>query len=82
MIKKIFQKLLFKTGKSYKLDSQIPDQLLIVFLFERLVMMIRGLLFLRGKIFLGQGCSIKNKRNFHFGKNYLKISKFLQKLII
>lgn len=69
MIKKIFQKLLLKTGKSYKLDSLIPNQLLVAFLFERLIMMIRGLLLLRGKIFLGKGCSIKNKGNFYFGKN-------------
>ncbi|TAF12125.1 MAG: acyltransferase [Flavobacteriia bacterium] len=32
-------------------------------------MMIRGLLLLRGKIFLGKGCSIKNKGNFSFGNN-------------
>ncbi|WP_395654481.1 hypothetical protein [Flavobacterium sp.] len=69
MIKKIFQKLLLKTGKSYKLDSLIPEQLLVAFLFERLIMMIRGLLLLRGKIFLGKGCSIKNKGNFSFGNN-------------
>lgn len=69
MIKSIFQKLLLQSGKSYKLDSQIPDRLLIAFLFERFVMMTRGLFLMRGKIFLGQGCSIKNKRNFYFGKN-------------
>lgn len=69
MIKKIFQKLLIQNGKSYILDSNIPERLLISFLFERFVMMVRGLVFLRSKIYLGKGCCIKNKKNFHFGNN-------------
>lgn len=69
MIKKTFQKLLLQSGKSYTLDSDIPDRLLVSFLFERFIMMTRGLLVLRRKIFLGKDCCIKNKRNFYFGKN-------------
>ena len=69
MIKLIFQKLLIKAGKNYKIDQQIPSKLLIRFLFIRFFMMCRGILFLRKKVFLGKGCSIQNKTNIIFGKN-------------
>ncbi|WP_130734803.1 acyltransferase [Flavobacterium sp. J27] len=69
MIKKLFQKLLIKSGKLYKIDTRIPNSLFIQMLIGRLIMMIRGILLVRKKIFLGKNCSIKNKRNIVFGKN-------------
>lgn len=69
MIKKVFQKILKKTGKNYVIDNEIPDKLFVVFLFSRFIMMFRGLLFLRKKVFLGKKCSVKNKKNIIFGKN-------------
>lgn len=69
MIKKTFQKLLQKTGKHYQIDSRIPDRLLIEMLINRFMMRFRGVVFLQKKVFIGRGCSIKNKRNIQFGKN-------------
>lgn len=69
MIKKIFNKLLEKQGKEYKIDIQIPKKLLVEMLFDRFVMRVRGILFLRKRVFLGSGCTIRNKKNIEFGKN-------------
>ncbi len=69
MIKSIFQKTLTKAGKDYSLDDSIPDSLLLHVLSVRLFMLIRGILFLRKKVFLGKSCSISNKSNLFFGKN-------------
>lgn len=69
MIKKIFQKLLNKSGKNYTIDEAIPDSLFLRFLFCRFIMMFRGLLFIHKKVFLGKNCTIKNKSNIKFGKN-------------
>jgi len=69
MIKNIFQKLLTKSGKTYLLDSRIPSGFFVGILSERAFMMLRGLIFLQRRIFLGKQCRIKNKRNISFGKN-------------
>ncbi len=69
MIKKIFQKILSKSGKSYNIDSRIPSKLFLQILLIRFVMIIRGILFLRKKVFLGANCKVSNKKNIHFGKN-------------
>lgn len=69
MIKKLFQKLLKKTGKAYQIDSKIPDMLFVNMLLNRLIMIIRGILFLRRKVFLGKNCTIINKKNIFFGKS-------------
>ncbi|WP_430399724.1 acyltransferase [Flavobacterium sp.] len=69
MIKKVFQKILKKSGKSYSIDSQIPSSLFFQILFERFLMMTRGVIYLRKKVFLGSRCSILNKKNILFGKN-------------
>jgi acetyltransferase-like isoleucine patch superfamily enzyme len=69
MIKKSFQKLLIKSGKTYKIDPNIPDRLFFFFLFERFLMVLRGLFCFRKKIYLGRGCVIKNKSNFKFGSH-------------
>lgn len=69
MIKYIFQKLLFKSGKNYKIDASIPNKLFLNMLLNRFIMFSRGLIFLQKKIFLGKGCTTKNKSNINFGKN-------------
>lgn len=69
MFKSIFQKLLSSAGKNYQIDSRIPDSLLICTLINRMVMLTRGILKLRRKVFLGPNTSISNKSNFTFGRN-------------
>ncbi|MDY0089273.1 MAG: acyltransferase [Flavobacteriaceae bacterium] len=69
MIKLIFNKLLSTTGKSYTVDERIPQKLLLGTLFNRVIMMIRGILFLRKKVFLGSRCRISNKKNILWGSN-------------
>jgi acetyltransferase-like isoleucine patch superfamily enzyme len=67
MVKKLFQKLLTKTGKTYQIDSRIPDKMLVEMLLDRAIMQLRGIIFLQKKVFLGSGCNIKNKKNIKFG---------------
>ncbi len=69
MINRIFQKILLKTGKTYSIDESIPNKLLLSVLINRLLMLVRGLLILRKKVFLGGSCKILNKKNFFFGNN-------------
>lgn len=69
MFKKIFQKLLKNAGKNYQMDSRIPDALILYTLYKRGMMLLRGIIKLRKKVFLGPNVSIVNKRNFHFGTN-------------
>lgn len=69
MIKKIFQKILLKTGKTYLIDESIPDGLLVNVLVNRFFMLTRGIVFLRKKVFLGSSCKILNKKNFEFGRS-------------
>ncbi|MEY8849449.1 acyltransferase [Psychroserpens sp. XS_ASV72] len=68
MLKQLLQKLLVKFGKSYTLDDNISNKLVISFLVNRTVMMLRGLIKTRRKIFLGSKVRILNKSNFYFGK--------------
>lgn len=69
MIKQIFQKLLLNSGKNYVIDQNIPTGLYFRILQNRLKMLVRGLFFLRKKVFLGKNCTIINKKNIQFGKN-------------
>jgi len=69
MIKKIFKYILKKTGKTYAIDESVPNRLLVEFLINRCIMLLRGLFFLRKKVFLGTNCNISNKSNLQFGKN-------------
>ncbi len=69
MIKSIFQKLLVNSGRNYTIDSDIPDRLFYNTLFKRVVMLCRGIIFTRKKIYLGKNCTITNKTNIQFGKN-------------
>lgn len=69
MLKKIFQKLLYKSGKNYQIDPEIPDSLIAKTLFKRFLMLARGYVSTGKKIYLGSNCTISNKRNIQFGKN-------------
>lgn len=69
MLKKIFQKLLYKSGKNYQIDPEIPDSLIAKTLFRRFCMVVRGYLSTGKKIYLGSNCSISNKKNILFGNN-------------
>jgi acetyltransferase-like isoleucine patch superfamily enzyme len=69
MANPIFNKLLQKSGKSYQVDSRIPNTLLTTILFRRAFMMLRGLIKTRKKVFLGYNAKIYNSRNIIFGKS-------------
>lgn len=69
MIRTLVQKLLAKAGKKYSIDSRIPTSLLLHVIYKRAFMLLRGMIALQKKVFLGKGCKILNKSNFVFGKN-------------
>lgn len=69
MIKKIFQKLLSKTGKSYVIDKDIPNSLLLITIKNRLIMLLRGLIKTQKKVFIGCNSKIYNTKNIIFGRN-------------
>lgn len=69
MLKKQLQKILNKAGKTYQIDPNIPDGLIIRSFYIRFIMLLRGLFKLRKKVFLGRNVIILNKSNFVFGKN-------------
>jgi acetyltransferase-like isoleucine patch superfamily enzyme len=87
MIKIIFQNMLKKFGKNYELDSNIPNGLIITFLSQRMIMLFRGFILLRRKIFLGKNCSVLNKSGVILGKNvtiedYSKIDGYAKNKVI
>jgi len=61
MIKSIVQRLISKTGKSYTIDKNIPVGLIYYTLYNRLIMVLRGYLFLQKKVFVGRNCTFLNK---------------------
>lgn len=67
MLKNTLQKLLKKFGKSYTLDENISNKLIVSFLFKRTFMMLRGLFKTGRKIFIGKRTRILNSKNFQFG---------------
>jgi acetyltransferase-like isoleucine patch superfamily enzyme len=69
MVKNIFQKLLNKSGKNYQIDSSIPQSLVVLVLYKRIIMLIRGFFKTGKKVFVGANVVIYNKRNIHFGKS-------------
>lgn len=69
MIKKLFQKLLNKSGKDYAIDESIPTKLFVNFLFNRIFMLLRGFFYVQKKMFLGYNCNLSNKSNIIFGNN-------------
>jgi acetyltransferase-like isoleucine patch superfamily enzyme len=69
MIKNLFQKLLYNSGKSYVVDTRIPQKLIISVLTRRIIMLIRGFLKTGNKVFIGNNTKILKSRNIVFGKS-------------
>lgn len=69
MIKTLVQKLLLKSGKSYIIDSKIPNSLFYNMLINRIVMLVRGVFKTQRKVFIGRNTKILNNRNISFGKS-------------
>lgn len=69
MLKKILQNLLRSSGKTYTVDPDIPDQLILRTFYLRFTMLLRGMVQTGHKIYLGNNCRILNQRNIKFGKN-------------
>lgn len=69
MIKTIFQKLLFASGKHYQIDKNIPSKFFIKTIFVRVTMLLRGFIYCQKKAFLGSRTKLLNKRNIYLGKN-------------
>ena len=65
----MFQKILKKSGKKYQIDNNIPQSLFVNILFNRVLMLIRGLIFFRKKVFIGGHCNFKNKKSITLGLN-------------
>ncbi len=66
-MKKFLQKLLVRFGKSYNVDENISNRLILHFIGQRIIMMIRGVFKTRRKIFIGKGTTVLNSSNFKFG---------------
>ena len=69
MIKALFNKLLSRSGKNYKIDPAIPNSLLLYIFYSRGIMLFRGVFITGQKVFLGKNCTLLNKKNINFGKN-------------
>lgn len=69
MIRNFIQGYLRRSGKNYEIDDRIPETLLFRVFYIRLIMMLRGVLYLRRKVFLGKHVVVLNKRNISFGRN-------------
>ena len=69
MIKNLFQKLLKKSGKKYEIDPRIPSKLILLTLYKRVIMLLRGILLTRKKIFVDVNTIIYNSKNISFGKS-------------
>jgi acetyltransferase-like isoleucine patch superfamily enzyme len=67
MLKNLFQKLLNKSGKEYKIDSQIPNLLIFYTLSNRAFMLLRGFLKTGKKVYVGNKTKIYNSKNIVFG---------------
>lgn len=69
MIRNFIQGYLRRSGKNYEIDERIPESLLLRAFYIRFIMMARGILYLRKKVFLGRHVTFLNKGNIVFGKN-------------
>ncbi|TWP23745.1 acyltransferase [Apibacter muscae] len=82
----MLQYLLKKFGKKYTIDSEIPKSRIRKEIYNRGIMLLRGILRTRKIIFLGKNVSINNKSNINFGKgtvieNYCKIDGYAKEKI-
>jgi acetyltransferase-like isoleucine patch superfamily enzyme len=87
MLKKLFQKLLNNSGKNYQLDPRIPQKLIFIMLKDRFIMLVRGFLKTRKKVFIASNTKIYNSNNIVFGNNvtideHCKIDGFSSEKIV
>ena len=75
MLKNVFQKLLNKSGKEYKIDSQIPNLLIFYTLSNRAFMLLRGFLKTGRKVYVGSKTKIYNSKKM---AKHQKRSKFVK----
>lgn len=68
MIKSLLNKLLISFGKNYQIDNKIDNIVLLYFIYKRGVMLLRGLLMFRKKVFIGHNVSFIQKSNLILGK--------------
>jgi acetyltransferase-like isoleucine patch superfamily enzyme len=69
MLLKLIQKLAGKIKQEpYVLDKYISDRDLLYFLAKRILMLLRGIIFLRESVFLGKRVDIYYKYKIKFGK--------------
>lgn len=69
MIRRLYIYLLRKAGKNYMPSAKVPTSILLGEIMQRAMMLIRGLLRLKAKIFVGCGVRIR-------GRNFLKFGRF------
>ncbi len=69
MLRKLLQKLLQRSGKTYTVHPDIPNSLIFYVFYRRFIMMVRGFLRTGRKVFLGRGCTILNSANIDYGKH-------------
>ncbi len=87
MVKSLVQKLLLRSGKTYQIDSRIPNSLFYNILIDRALMLIRGFLKTGRKVFIGCNTRILNSNNIQFGKSvtigsYCEIDGYASEKII
>jgi acetyltransferase-like isoleucine patch superfamily enzyme len=69
MIKALFQKLLYNSGKNYTIDPNIPTKLFVNTIIKRVIMLLRGFLKTGKKVYIGANTKILNSNNINFGLN-------------
>jgi acetyltransferase-like isoleucine patch superfamily enzyme len=63
MIKSLLNKVLISFGKKYQIDNFV----LLSFIYQRVVMLLRGLVMFRKKVFIGHNVSFIQKSNLFLG---------------
>jgi acetyltransferase-like isoleucine patch superfamily enzyme len=69
MLRQVFNKLLVLFGKKYIVNDAVSNKQLRQVLFKRFLMLFRGIVKIRGGVFLGKKVKINNLNNFSFGPN-------------
>lgn len=87
MVKRLVQKLLLKSGKTYQIDPRIPNTLFYNMLIKRVIMLVRGFLKTGKKVFIGKNTRVLNNSNIQFGNSvtigsYCEIDGYASEKII
>ena len=65
----MLERLLKAMGKFYTPDPRLPQSLVIGVIWTRFVWFLRGIVYLRRRVFLGSGTAFRNTRRIVFGKS-------------